>query len=364
MRDKRDRKVSGAIVGRLIERRAQRFLGLGTEQAEEEPFRGIGDHLPQVSSGVDRACRTYAKTLMKSRTKKARLDANIRFTNRLIDLEIDPDGSEAIWERASLYGAHLLSVTAETDAREARKRTEDVPSQATKEVDEACYSEFKRAAADLRKLQRGHANDAWLAYFEPRGGKELWRVAQAPLGGEKHQRLAHRVLGVWRRHFGQMRPSQNLVNRLSVCSEAEFRDWLPSQLSQETLTLSRQILPRGRWHRVSRAEAAEWYANEKSEVDWERFNFLESLRPIDRYKGQHLSSQKYTVFEFEEIVVAESNLEGNALYYVLKEKGDWERILTLTKREALRNGAKRIIHRTDGTWKRQLRKLVESGRGE
>jgi hypothetical protein len=119
-------------------------------------------------------------------------------------------------------------------------------------------------------------------------------------------------------------------------------------------------LPRGKWRRATRDEAIEWYGvGQWYGENAERIAFIESLKPSAFYTGEHLSSQRYVAFEFERVVVAESSFEGNALYYVWKGEVDWQIILTLPKGEALKAGAKRIIHDADGTWKGRLRRLVD-----
>jgi hypothetical protein len=89
----------------------------------------------------------------------------------------------------------------------------------------------------------------------------------------------------------------------------------------------------------------------------DRFRFIDSLGPDGWYAGSHLGSVVYYVALFPRIAVADCIDEGNALYYVaVDERGDWRSILRLSKAEALRAGASRLIHR--GSWQARLGKLV------
>jgi hypothetical protein len=87
----------------------------------------------------------------------------------------------------------------------------------------------------------------------------------------------------------------------------------------------------------------------------DRLIFLDSLNPKERYIGQdRFGSDPYWVFVFEEHVVAECPMEGNAIY-VVHGTHDWKTLLNRSKRAlraAAANRYKRIVHR--GDWKTRI----------
>lgn len=86
---------------------------------------------------------------------------------------------------------------------------------------------------------------------------------------------------------------------------------------------------------------------------------MEALGPKASYQGLYMGRRQYRVFEFDHIAFGECWVWGNALYYT--REPDWQGVFVATKREALRLGAKRIIHR--GDWLTRVRALI-AGEGE
>lgn len=98
------------------------------------------------------------------------------------------------------------------------------------------------------------------------------------------------------------------------------------------------------------------------EIEVERIEFLDGLRPRKWYVGKSIGIPQYFVAEFARVAVAECPATGNAIYYVIASAGDWRVIFRNCKAEARQLGAKRILHRTDGNWKAKLRDLVRRHR--
>jgi hypothetical protein len=143
----------------------------------------------------------------------------------------------------------------------------------------------------------------------------------------------------------------------------EFKSWISQQSSpqESTSTLSWEVLPPG-WHQhpktlhqIRQEFNLEMYS-EKLFI--ERLHFVESLAPRCWYRSKLGASNRYFVAKFDEVVIAESVFEGNALYYYFTEQGDWKEVFCLTKTEARSKGAQRIVHRNDDAWKNKLQDLV------
>ena len=128
--------------------------------------------------------------------------------------------------------------------------------------------------------------------------------------------------------------------------------------------LSWEVLPPGWWRDpayISRLQTEA--AREGILLDINRLVKLASLSPRATYRGwyldAHTNSRRYPyhVFEFEAVAIADCQQFGNALYYAPVE--DWREVFVLTKREALRAGARRLIHR--GGWFERVQALVYRG---
>jgi hypothetical protein len=67
--------------------------------------------------------------------------------------------------------------------------------------------------------------------------------------------------------------------------------------------------------------------------------------------------RQYWVFVFRGVAIAECASGGNALYYHLSTDEEWRQIFCLTKSEARKRGARRIIHSEQ--WRTKLHSLIE-----
>jgi hypothetical protein len=90
----------------------------------------------------------------------------------------------------------------------------------------------------------------------------------------------------------------------------------------------------------------------------ERLDFLVAQRPEAWWRGLKLGGRQYHVAEFPHLAVAECALEGNAIYYLHKNCGDWRFVFTRSKSQALALGAFRIIHDPEGSWRSTLRRVI------
>jgi hypothetical protein len=94
----------------------------------------------------------------------------------------------------------------------------------------------------------------------------------------------------------------------------------------------------------------------KRDADLERLRFIEALGPNAWFEGKDVGVRRYLVAQFGAGVVADCPDVGNALYYY-RGDGDWKDVFRSTKLDALRLGAKRIIHR--GDWKGRLKRALK-----
>jgi len=118
--------------------------------------------------------------------------------------------------------------------------------------------------------------------------------------------------------------------------------------------LTWQVLPPGHWrHPVVQNETGSLL--NRDDVAW-RLQFLDSLSPLQWYRGSHLSLAVYYVAEFPNVAIADTSDYGHALYYCLRGVGDWKRVFQFDKQEAQKAGARRIIH--TGDWEERVRRLV------
>jgi predicted nucleic acid-binding Zn-ribbon protein len=156
-------------------------------------------------------------------------------------------------------------------------------------------------------------------------------------------------------------------DRVAPCPGCGCILYLPGALSRpvksqgEAQELTWEVLPAGWWRdeafvRRIQAEAAK----EGVILDIGRLVKLESLSPKVSYRGCFLDKSTgyrrypYYVFEFEQVAIADCQELGNALYYASAK--EWREVFRLTKRDALRVGAGRLVHR--GDWFARARALV------
>jgi hypothetical protein len=90
----------------------------------------------------------------------------------------------------------------------------------------------------------------------------------------------------------------------------------------------------------------------------ERILYLASLTPMAWYEGSHLGEGVYYVASFGRTVVAECLDSGNALF-VYSGPLEWKTVFRQSKHEALRMGARRIVH--VGDWRRRLIHRLHAG---
>lgn len=145
----------------------------------------------------------------------------------------------------------------------------------------------------------------------------------------------------------------------------QYRRWLTKKLPAvevRTKELEWEVLPPGFWRDpVVRGRLLLGSGDAAGQRE-ERIVFLDSLGPIAWHRGRHMESRNYLVAEFRHLVFAECALEGNALYYVRADTLSWKEVFRLSKREALKAGAKRILHRADQHWKLAVIRLIEGAR--
>jgi hypothetical protein len=95
----------------------------------------------------------------------------------------------------------------------------------------------------------------------------------------------------------------------------------------------------------------------RNKMSIERIRFLESLKPARMYEGSHLGNVVYYVALFPRVVIADCVDEGNAIYYLPERSPQsWKAVFRLSKQEARRAGARRIVH--SGEWKSRVRDLL------
>lgn len=110
--------------------------------------------------------------------------------------------------------------------------------------------------------------------------------------------------------------------------------------------LSWEVLPLGWWRDpvfVSGLGSGPGWKQGPRDV--ERLRRLAQLNPAATYQGLYLGRRQYIVFVFDGVAIAECPTWGNALYYTIDP--DWRSVFALTKRDAIRLGARRIFHRGD-----------------
>jgi len=96
---------------------------------------------------------------------------------------------------------------------------------------------------------------------------------------------------------------------------------------------------------------------ERTMSHFERLAFLHKLRPLQCYEGNDLGRTLYHVAVFENVVIADSIDDGNALYYYPAPGGSpvWQTVFRQSKAAARRAGAGRLVHR--GDWRSRTRAI-------
>lgn len=182
-----------------------------------------------------------------------------------------------------------------------------------------------------------HRNGALIAYttknVAPRGQKTHLVETPKPLGT---------IVSHWR--MGEPEPPDptNAASGVNAPRQVTGLSW--------------EVLPAGAIPRFIGRELRE--SGDPSKTDAvERLDFLDSLSPRSWYVGTHLGERLYYVADFGNVAIAECTDFGNALYFVLSQRGDWRTILRATKREARAAGAARIVH--SGDWRSHVRRIVQ-----
>ena len=119
-----------------------------------------------------------------------------------------------------------------------------------------------------------------------------------------------------------------------------------------------EVLPSGWWDIRWFDGRSEGETRRPSKDALERIRFINSFDPARWYLGKSLGTRYYYVALFAGVAVAESPVWGNALYYCATRADEWRVVFRKTKREALRAGARRIIHRTH--WKARVERLIRA----
>lgn len=328
----------------------------------KNPLQGVADHLPPVSMKIEKLCQMVAREVSLVDSESDKKMAFKPLLKELIINGTEADSNALIFKRVWLYAKHLGEIAeAKLEEQRAKQRL----------VSETRFNDFLKLGKKIRSIDRSKLFDAWYDYLVPENGVDPWETASKPLEDAPCCQAAFKILEIWRKYFGRYKqPPPELSNLLYDADiEGNALRQLLNEKSDGTLTtfkINRKFLPKGHWRMTSRDKAVLWLsqglATQESEIEWERFDFLESLDPVARYEGEGgVFEQRYVVFDFERVAVAESSYKGNALYYVVKSKGDWDEIMTNSKREALEMGAERIIHGSNDNWKLKLRGLVRRG---
>ncbi|HIB65301.1 MAG TPA: hypothetical protein EYO33_09365 [Phycisphaerales bacterium] len=225
--------------------------------------------------------------------------------------------------------------------------------------------------SSLSALESKKLSSAWDRLFVKYDGSPRWMTAtpESVIESSDWDKIAFLILGTWRKVTGRddlMPPPATALRLLRLRSSApkgknsreEFAKWLGKEISEASGRLPFTILPPGTdpWRRLGSWELRSIAS--QAGFDSERISFLESLRPIAWYNSALEAEARYLVAEFDGVAIAESGEEGNAIYFVKSQVGDWKRILALTKAEARSEGAKRIVHDPGGKWRARLRTLV------
>jgi hypothetical protein len=117
-----------------------------------------------------------------------------------------------------------------------------------------------------------------------------------------------------------------------------------------------EVLPAGWWNRRHASQLDDGGIGLVTDWDEDRLRFLDSLSPRMRYSGSHLGQRLYFVAVFDKLVVADTGEFGNALYTLVCADDRWKSVFKRTKAEALRLGARRIVHR--GNWQGRVLTLM------
>ena len=277
----------------------------------------------------------------------------------------DESAAEAAWQRFE---------ERESAAKEKAKqrRCEQIARQ--KLVGQRFAPDFLAIAdklSSLSALESKRLSSAWDRLFVKYDGVPRWKTAtpESVLEGSDWDKIAFLILGTWRKATARkdlVPPPAMVLRLLRLNSSApggkrpreDFGIWLGKEITEAFGRLPFAILPpgAGAWRQLSSSEVL--LAANRGGFDSERISFLESLGPVAWYDSALEAEARYLVAEFDGVAIAESGEEGNAIYFVKSQVGDWKEILALTKAEARAEGAKRIVHDHEGKWRTRLRRLV------
>lgn len=158
--------------------------------------------------------------------------------------------------------------------------------------------------------------------------------------------------------------SKNLLFRLNLlqeifgtCDLYGLDEKLQEKKAYKKLTW--QILPSGWWRDNNEvSKIASVIGKRFASLFIERLKKIENLDPLESYfSDSYLGNRLYYVYVFKNVVIAECPMFGNALYFLQGDiKDSWQEIFSVTKREALNRGAKRLMHK--GEWEKKLRLII------
>lgn len=157
---------------------------------------------------------------------------------------------------------------------------------------------------------------------------------------------------------------QDLLHGLNLLQENfGLSDVFPTdEVLKEKIAYSRlkwEVLPSGWWSDKNQiSKLISRLGSKAGQLFLERLKGIEELKPIQAYVGEsYLGNRLYYVFVFQDVVIAECPMFGNALYYLEAEnKENWKEIFSKSKKEALFLGAKRLPH--IGSWEVKLKGLL------
>ena len=149
--------------------------------------------------------------------------------------------------------------------------------------------------------------------------------------------------------------SQEALEVMSLAQEKRSPG-SPRPVPPPVATVQWEILPPGTGPEVAGPRTRGGKA--RSGEALERLDFLWGLRPSRIWRGVPLEgTREYLAFEFPRLVIVDCPDYGNALYYY-PCRPDWQKVFSLTKREARHRGAKRLMHA--GDWQGRVKKLLKA----
>jgi len=155
-------------------------------------------------------------------------------------------------------------------------------------------------------------------------------------------------------------PTRWLILQVAIRKKRAQKAYLAvGESPEEARELSWTILPPG-WWADRRWINAVGKNSATVGLEVERIENIISLGPLEMYRSSKLlTDHNYHAFLFPDAVVAESPLEGNAIY-ILHGTNDWKRLLSLSKRELLNREPKRVVRIVHtGDWQSRLRHELE-----